>query len=129
MRIRDDKLDAAQTAPGEFAQECRPERLRLRWTDIHTQDLAPAIAVDADYHAHCHPHHQPALDLQLHQAVGGKADHLPQQIGVRIFSKSARRFIISSVIGGSSNQVGCDNPTLLGESSMTDRSRSLATAL
>ncbi|WP_315784184.1 conjugal transfer protein TraD [Bradyrhizobium sp. SZCCHNPS1003] len=30
------------------------------------------------------------------------------------FSTSARRFIISSVIGGSSNQVGVSNPTLPG---------------
>src|SRR5436190_21210185 len=61
MRILDDKLDAAQTAPGEFAHECRPERLRLRWTDIHTQDLAPAIAVDADCDDHCHRDDAPAL--------------------------------------------------------------------
>src|ERR1700738_3820707 len=52
VRIRDDKLDAAQTAPGELAQERGPERLRLRWTDIHAEDLAPAIAVDAHRNDH-----------------------------------------------------------------------------
>jgi hypothetical protein len=53
-----------------------------------------------------------AFDLKLHQPLGCKADHLAQQIGVGVFSKSARRFLISSVIGGSSNQVGVRNPTL-----------------
>ena len=38
-----------------------------------------------------------------------------------LFSKSVRRFIISSVIGGSSNKVGSRNPTLPGEPSMADR--------
>jgi hypothetical protein len=37
-----------------------------------------------------------------------------------VFSKSARRFIMSSVISGSLNQVVCRNPTLPGEPSMTD---------
>src|SRR5215218_73256 len=41
-------------------------------------------------------------NLQLHQTLGGKADHLPQKVGIRVFSTSARRFIISSVIAGSS---------------------------
>jgi hypothetical protein len=44
--------------------------------------------------------------------VGGKANHLAQQIGVGVFSTSVRRFIMSLVIGGSSNQVVCRNPTL-----------------
>jgi hypothetical protein len=44
--------------------------------------------------------------LQLHQALGGEADHLAQQVASELFSKSVRRFMISSVIGGSSNQVG-----------------------
>src|SRR5437868_12932784 len=35
------------------------------------------------------------------------------------FSTSLRRFIITSVIGGSSNRVGVSNPTLRDESSMT----------
>jgi hypothetical protein len=37
---------------------------------------------------------------------------LAQQIGVEVFSTSVRRFIMSLVIGGSSNQVVCRNPTL-----------------
>jgi hypothetical protein len=44
--------------------------------------------------------------LQLHQAMGGEADHLAQQVAWELFSKSVQRFMISSVIGGSSNQVG-----------------------
>jgi hypothetical protein len=48
------------------------------------------------------------FDLQLHQALGGEADHLAQQIGVRALFQN----MISSVIGGSSNQVVCRNPTL-----------------
>src|SRR4029078_28842 len=61
MRIRDDELDTTQTAPGEFAQECGPECLRLRWTDIHAQDLATPIAVDSDCDDHCHRDEAPAL--------------------------------------------------------------------
>jgi hypothetical protein len=44
--------------------------------------------------------------LQLHQALGGEADHLAQQVASELISKSVRRFMISSVIGGSSSQVG-----------------------
>jgi hypothetical protein len=65
-------------------------------------------------------------DLQIHQPLGGKADHLAQDIGVRVFSTSVCRFIMSSVIGGPSNQVGVSNPTL--PKNINDR-RSLATAL
>jgi hypothetical protein len=52
--------------------------------------------------------------FELHQPLGGKADHLAQKVGVggllqytsgeaspdAYFSTSVRRFIISSVIGG-----------------------------
>src|SRR5436309_1573916 len=41
----------------------------------------------------------------------------------------ARRLIMSSVIGGSSNQVGVRNPTLLANRRLPPPSRSLATAL
>jgi hypothetical protein len=46
-----------------------------------------------------------------------------------LFSKSAQRLIISSVIGGSSNQVGCRNATLPTNHRWPTASRSLATAL
>ena len=70
-----------------------------------------------------------SLDLQLHQPLGGKADHLAQQIGVgALFQKRAKghhlvghRWFLGS---------GCmfaTHPT--DESSMTTASRSLATAL
>jgi hypothetical protein len=44
----------------------------------------------------------PPLARRFHQALSGKADHLAQETGVGPFSMSARRFIISSVISGSS---------------------------
>jgi hypothetical protein len=62
-------------------------------------------------------------------ALGGKADHLAQQISVWAFSTSARRLIISSVIGGSSNQVGVSDPTLPANRRSPPQSRPLATAL
>jgi hypothetical protein len=43
-----------------------------------------------------------AFNVQLHQALGGKADHLAKIIGVGVFSKSACTAILSSVIVGSS---------------------------
>jgi hypothetical protein len=47
-----------------------------------------------------------AFDLQLHQPLGGKADHFPQQIGVGgLFHERAQ-------VHGSLNQVGIRNPTL-----------------
>jgi len=48
MRIRDHQLHAAQSAAGKLAQECHPERLGFAVTDIHPENLPPAIAVDAD---------------------------------------------------------------------------------
>jgi len=47
MGIGDDKLDAAQAAPGQLAQELRPDRLGLRSADLHAQYLAPTVTVDA----------------------------------------------------------------------------------
>ena len=52
MGIRDDELDAAQTPPGEFAQEVGPEGLGFRRADGQAQHLAPAVAVDADRDDH-----------------------------------------------------------------------------
>jgi hypothetical protein len=43
-----------------------------------------------------------ALDLQLHQTLRGKADHLAQQIGIRTLLQKRLKLIISSVIVGSS---------------------------
>jgi len=48
MAIGDHQLDAAQTAPGERAQELRPEGLGLRRPDIHAEYFPAAVAVDAD---------------------------------------------------------------------------------
>src|SRR5437016_13519537 len=52
MSVRDDELDAAQTPPGELAQEVSPEGLGLRGADRQAQHLAPAVAVDADRDDH-----------------------------------------------------------------------------
>src|SRR5215813_10730074 len=52
MTIGDDQLDAAQATAGELAQEAGPEGLGLGVTDIEAQNLAPAIAIDADRHDH-----------------------------------------------------------------------------
>ena len=41
-------------------------------------------------------------NLELRQPRGGETNHLAKQIRVGVFSTNARRFIISSVIGGSS---------------------------
>jgi hypothetical protein len=48
--VGDHQLDAPQAAPGEPAQEVCPEVLGLRGTDLHAQDLAPAIGVGAHRH-------------------------------------------------------------------------------
>jgi hypothetical protein len=46
-----------------------------------------------------------ALNLKIHQPLGGEADHLTQEISMGVFSSSERRPIISSVIGESLDQV------------------------
>ena len=48
MGIGDHQLHAAQATASELAQELGPEGLGLRGTDVHAEDLAPAVAVDAD---------------------------------------------------------------------------------
>ena len=54
-----------------------------------------------------------AADLQLHQPLRRQSrSSRASRSASGVFSTSARRFIISSVIGGSSNQVGVRNPTL-----------------
>lgn len=45
VRIRDHRLDAAQTAAGELAQERGPERLGFRGADVHAENLAPPVAL------------------------------------------------------------------------------------
>jgi hypothetical protein len=48
-----------------------------------------------------------ALDLQLHQPLRGKADHLAQQIRVGALLQKRAKGIMSSVIVVSSVQVAC----------------------
>ena len=48
MGIGDDELDATQAATGQLAQELRPDRLGLGGADLHAQNLAAAVGVDAD---------------------------------------------------------------------------------
>jgi hypothetical protein len=68
MGVRDDQLDAAQAAAGELAQERRPECLSLRRSNVHAENFAPAIAVDADRDDHRDRHDAPLL---AHLHVGG----------------------------------------------------------
>ena len=69
-----------------------------------------------------------ALNVQLHQALGGKADHLAQKIGVGgLFQKRLKGH---SLVGhrGFLGCVDVRNPTLPENQPMTAASRSLATA-
>src|SRR6516225_5505285 len=50
--VRDDELNPTQTTSRELAQECGPECLGLGGTYIHAENLAPAVAVDADRDDH-----------------------------------------------------------------------------
>src|ERR1700710_2177392 len=45
MGIRDDELHAPQTAAEHALEESRPERFRLRRTDMQPDDLALAVGV------------------------------------------------------------------------------------
>ena len=47
VRVGDHQFDAPQTAPGELAQEFRPDRLGLGSAYFHAQNLAATIRVDA----------------------------------------------------------------------------------
>src|SRR5690606_30476078 len=48
MRVGDDELHPAQSAPGELAQELGPDWFGLRGADLHAQHLATTVGVDAD---------------------------------------------------------------------------------
>ena len=56
-----------------------------------------------------------ALDLQFHQPLRGKADHLAQQIGIRALLQQVRRLIISSVIAASSVRLNGFQPNPTGD--------------
>ncbi len=43
-----DELEAPSAAPSQLAQELGPEGLGLRGADIHAQNLAPSVRVDAN---------------------------------------------------------------------------------
>lgn len=68
MSVGDHQLYAAKPAAGELAQERRPERLGLGRADIHAQNLAPAVTVDADGDDYRN-RHDAAILAHLH--VGG----------------------------------------------------------
>jgi hypothetical protein len=53
-----------------------------------------------------------ALNVDLHQTLRGKADHRAQKIRVGALLHKRARFIMSSVIVGSSVRVQCCNQTL-----------------
>ena len=46
--VRHHQLDAAQAAASELAQELRPDQLGLGRADLHAENLAPAVTIDAD---------------------------------------------------------------------------------
>jgi hypothetical protein len=50
--VGDDELDAAQAAAGELAQERRPERLGFGRPDVHAENFASAVTVDAERDDH-----------------------------------------------------------------------------
>lgn len=50
-----------------------------------------------------------AFEFRLHQPLGGKADHLVQEIGFRGLLHERSQVIISSVVGGSSIALACRN--------------------
>src|SRR6185437_1186775 len=66
--VGDDEFDAAQTAAGELAQKRRPERLGLGGTDVHAENLAPAVTVDANRDDH-RDRYDAAILAHLH--IGG----------------------------------------------------------
>src|SRR5271166_1615645 len=68
MRVRDDKLHPAQAAAPELSQKIGPEGLGLGGTDVHPQDLSPAIAVHTNSHNHRHGDDAPVL---AHFHIGG----------------------------------------------------------
>jgi hypothetical protein len=46
--VRHHQLAAAQAAAGELAQELGPNRFGLGHADLHAENLAPAVAVEAN---------------------------------------------------------------------------------
>ena len=52
MSVGDDELHAPEAAPGELPQERDPEGLGFGGTDVHAENLAPAVTVDADRDDH-----------------------------------------------------------------------------
>ncbi len=67
MGVGDDELHPAQAAAGELAEERDPERLGLRRADVHAENLAPAVGVDAHGDDHRHRDDAPVL---THLQVG-----------------------------------------------------------
>jgi hypothetical protein len=68
MGVGDDQLDPAQATAGELAQERRPKRLGVGGANVHAENFAPAITVDADRDNHRN-RHDAAILAHLH--VGG----------------------------------------------------------
>ena len=81
--VGDHQLDAAKPAARELAQELGPERLGLGGPNIHAQNLAPAITVDADRDDHRNRHNAPAL---AHLQVG----RVDPQIGPVAFNRATQ---------------------------------------
>ena len=89
--VGDHQLDAAKPAARELAQELGPERLGLGRPNIHAQNLAPAITVDADRDDHRNRHNAPAL---AHLQVG-RVD--PQKGQSPSIGRHKKAFTFSSI--------------------------------
>lgn len=59
VRVGHNRLDAAQAAAGELAQELRPECLGFGRANVHAENLAVAVTVDADRDNHRDRHMRP----------------------------------------------------------------------
>ena len=52
MRVGDDELGAAQSAPGQAAQELDPERFGLAVARGHAEHFSPSVGIHPDRHDH-----------------------------------------------------------------------------
>ena len=66
MGVGDHQLDAPKASACQLAQELSPESRSLRGTDVHAQNLAAAIGIDANGDNHSHRDNASVLtDLQV----------------------------------------------------------------
>ena len=86
----DEQLDATEAAAGGLAQERRPERLGFGGTDVHAENFAAAVAVDADRDNH-RDRHYAALLAHLHVSCVHKYGQSPS------IGRARNAFTLSSI--------------------------------